>query len=310
MFRVTKVLRQERRLVKRRPPKSTREDQQPRRTDFYPRINLATDALYSNMSNLGPQMMQRFSYQEQITRIQLSSCFQLFSFWEWDRNSIYGHLTAKIRDSSKDEFLIQPFGLSHNEVSGSSLVKVNYKGDILESGSTNLSPNKAGVLLHSSIYKAKPNINCILHGHMSEAVAVSCTELLPISQVACCLGKVGYHDYHGIVQNPQDQHGIEKLVKDLGDHKVLFLRNHGVLTCGKSIQEAMVLMKNTMDACAIQVLAHNAAAGNALKMPDEKYVKQAYEQHQQNLDEGLLDLEFSNYLRLIDNGSSPLMTEL
>ena len=213
--------------------------------------------------------------------------------------------------AKQDEFLISPFGLAMNEISASALVKVNLKGDIIDLGSSTLPPNKAGVNLHSMIYKAKPNIQCILHGHMPEAVAVSCTELLPLSQSAIILGKVGYHDYGGIVMEASDatEESKERFLKDLGDHKILFLRNHGVISCGESVAEAIVTMKNCMDACKVQVMATAMSAGKALKIPDKKFIDQAYARHQKNLSDGFYDMEFSAFLRMVDNGQSPLLTE-
>uniref|UniRef100_A0A0N5C5S7 Aldolase_II domain-containing protein n=2 Tax=Strongyloides papillosus TaxID=174720 RepID=A0A0N5C5S7_STREA len=165
--------------------------------------------------------------------------------------SIFNHLTARI-SKLKDEILINPFGLLYHEITSSSLIKVDIKGNILEKGSTNYGVNNAGYILHSAIHENYHDIGCVIHLHVPDVVAVSSMEcgLLPLSQEAMIIGEVAYHNYEGIINNENEK---KKFVNDLGDKKVMLLRNHGFVCCGETIMEALFLTYHLVIACETQV---------------------------------------------------------
>merc|ERR1711974_308168 len=126
-------------------------------------------------------------------------------------------------------------------------------GSIVEQGSSAFSINKAGSTLHAAIHQARPDLKCIVHLHTPAAVAVSAMKcgLLPMSQEALICGKVSYHEYRGILVDPEEK---EKLARNLGVHnKILFLHNHGVAVCGETIEEAFHFVFNVMAACEAQI---------------------------------------------------------
>jgi adducin len=143
----------------------------------------------------------------------------------------------------------------YHEVTGSSLVKVDIAGNIIDPGSTTYGINRAGYTLHSAIHKARPDIKCIVHLHTPAVAAVSAMKcgLLPLSQDALFCGKISYHDYRGILIEDD----VKKLlVEDLGPiNKVMILRNHGFVACGETIEEAWKYAYNVINACEVQVRA-------------------------------------------------------
>uniref|UniRef100_A0A0K0EGL9 Aldolase_II domain-containing protein n=1 Tax=Strongyloides stercoralis TaxID=6248 RepID=A0A0K0EGL9_STRER len=165
--------------------------------------------------------------------------------------SIFNHLTARI-SKHKNEILINPFGLLYHEITASSLVKLDEKGSILDKGSTNYGINNAGYILHSAIHENYRDIGCVIHLHVPDVVAVSSMTcgLLPISQESMIIGQVAYHDYEGIINSEKEK---IKLVNNLGDKKVMLLRNHGFVCCGETIMEALFLTYHLIIACETQV---------------------------------------------------------
>jgi len=203
-----------------------------------------------------------YSRQEKILRCKLSACYRLVDLFGWTRG-IYNHITARI-NQEEEHFLLNPFGLMYAEVTASSLVKVDMQGEIVDTGSTTMGINKAGFTLHSAIHQARPDIRCIIHLHTPPVVAVSSMKsgLLAISQEALICGNISYHEYNGILV---DQEEREKLARSLGPaNKVMFLRNHGVVACGDSVEEAFHYAVNVMVACETQISAMPAGLDNLI----------------------------------------------
>ncbi|CEF59740.1 LD20211p [Strongyloides ratti] len=165
--------------------------------------------------------------------------------------SVFNHLTARI-SKYKNEILINPFGLLYHEITASSLIKVDEKGDILDKGSTKYGINNAGYILHSAIHEYNNEIGCVIHLHVPDVVAVSSMTcgLLPICQESMIIGQVTYHDYEGIINSEKEK---IKFVNDLGNKKVMLLRNHGFVCCGETIMEALFLTYHLIIACETQV---------------------------------------------------------
>jgi ribulose-5-phosphate 4-epimerase/fuculose-1-phosphate aldolase len=154
---------------------------------------------------------------------------------------------------SHEHFLINPYGLMFEEITASSLVKIDQQGSKVEDSPFPVNP--AGFTIHSAVHAARHDITCVLHTHSLNGVAVSAQRegLLPISQQSIFIhGDLGYHDYEGVALNDDEK---PRLVRDLGPHKYLMLRNHGLLTLGASVAEAWQAMYLFEAACTIQVRA-------------------------------------------------------
>ncbi|CAK6955942.1 alpha-adducin isoform X2 [Scomber scombrus] len=196
---------------------------------------------------------------EKLLRCKLAAFYRLTDLFGWSQ-LIYNHLTVRV-NSDQERFLIVPFGLLYSEVTASSLVKINIQGEVVDRGSTNLGVNQAGFTLHSAIYAARPDVKCIVHVHTPAGAAVSAMKcgLLPISPEALSLGKVAYHDYHGILVDEEETAIIQRSLGPTS--KVLILRNHGLVSVGETVEEAFYYIHNLVTACEIQVRTLASAGG-------------------------------------------------
>ncbi|CAI2724701.1 unnamed protein product [Schistosoma spindalis] len=189
-----------------------------------------------------------------VLRRSLAALYRLIDMRGWT-HSIYNHISARCT-TNPNHFLINPFGLLYHEIQASSLVKIDANGNIVDQGSSVLGVNKAGWTLHSALHSARKDINCIIHVHLADVIAVSCLRagLMPVSPEAIELVSnhgVRYHEYRGILVDEAERSSI---VKDLGSKaKVLFLRNHGVAVTASSIPEAWYLVKRVVTACQTQM---------------------------------------------------------
>ncbi len=185
----------------------------------------------------------------QIIKNNLTLAYKILAFLEYDDHT-YTHLSA--RDNNPDAFYIYPFGLCFEEVSSDILMRISLVGKILEGQEYQY--NKTGYILHGAIYQHRPDIQAIFHLHTPETLAVSALEdgLLPISQWALHFyNRIHYHAYDSLALT--DDAGL-KMIADLGDAYVLMLRNHGFITCGRTIEEAMFYTYHLQKACETQCL--------------------------------------------------------
>ena len=192
--------------------------------------------------------------EEWQTRVDLAACYRLIAMYGWD-DLVFTHISARV-PGGEEHFLINAYGLLFEEMTASSLVKVDLEGNIVME--TPCSINPAGFTIHSAIHGARPDVGCVLHTHTKAGVAVSAQVegLLPISQVSLFpLASLGYHDYEGVALNPEEK---PRLVADLGQSTNLILRNHGLLTVGPSIPDAFLAMYVLETACQTQLLAQSA----------------------------------------------------
>ena len=193
-------------------------------------------------------------------RVDLAACYRAVAMFGWD-DLIYTHVSVKL-PGTQDHFLINPYGLMFDEITASSLVKVDAEcNPVLP---TDYKVNPAGFVIHSALHAARDDVRCIVHTHTPAGVAVAAQKqgLLPISQQASVLlGCLAYHDYEGIAVRDDEK---RRLKEDLGSAVVLILRNHGLLTVGPTIPGAFELMYTLERACQIQVLAQ---AGGAELIP-------------------------------------------
>nr|XP_015827424.2 beta-adducin isoform X6 [Nothobranchius furzeri] len=196
---------------------------------------------------------------ERLMRCKLASTHRLFDLYGWAQIS-QTSLTLRV-SKEQEHFLVLPDGLSYSEVTGSSLVKVNLLGEVVEKGSTNLQVDTDKFSLHSAIYSARPDVRCLFHLHTPATAAVSAMKrgLLPLSHEALLVGDVAYYDYNGVMEEEEDR---VELQKSLGPTcKVLVLRNHGIVALGESVEEAFYSIYHIQAACQIQVSALCCAGG-------------------------------------------------
>ncbi|MGH8195936.1 MAG: class II aldolase/adducin family protein [Woeseiaceae bacterium] len=204
--------------------------------------------------------------EEWQTRVDLAACYRLIAMYGWD-DLVFTHISARV-PGPDEHFLINAYGLLFEEMTASSLVKVDLSGDkILD---TPHFVNPAGFTIHSAVHEARPDVGCVIHTHTRAGVAVSAQAggLLPISQVSLFpLISVGYHDYEGVALNPEEK---PRLVADLGRGSSLILRNHGLLTAAATIPDAFLAMYVLETACQTQLTAQSA--GVELRQIDGRIV--------------------------------------
>jgi len=193
------------------------------------------------------------SEEEWKLRVDLAACYRLVALYGWD-DLIFTHISARL-PGADHHFLINPYGMTFDEVSASSLVKIDLEGKKLMESPYEINP--AGFTIHSAIHAARDDAKCVLHTHSLNGVAVSTTKqgVLPISQQSVfVLASLGYHDYEGVALHEGEK---PRLVRDLGDKSFLMLRNHGILTVGATIPDAFLLMYLFEAACTIQIRAQS-----------------------------------------------------
>jgi len=193
------------------------------------------------------------SAEEWALRVNLAACYRLVAMYGWD-DLIFTHISARV-PGPDDHFLINAYGLMFEEMTASSLVKVDLDGDIVLQTPHLINP--AGFTIHSAVHAAREDAGCVLHTHTRAGVAVSAQAdgLLPISQISLFpFASLAYHDYEGIALNEDEK---PRLVADLGDKNFLILRNHGLLTVGPTIPEAFLFMYALETACQTQLAAQS-----------------------------------------------------
>jgi ribulose-5-phosphate 4-epimerase/fuculose-1-phosphate aldolase len=184
-------------------------------------------------------------------RVELAAAYRLVALYGWD-DLIFTHISARV-PGAEHHFLLNPYGMMFEEVTASSLVKIDLHGNKVSDSPHFINP--AGFTIHSAVHAAREDALCVMHLHTDYGIAVSAQEhgLLPISQQAMFpLASLAYHDYEGLALNEAEK---PRLVADLGDKNYLILRNHGLLTVGKSAAEAFLSMYILERACRIQILA-------------------------------------------------------
>ena len=209
-----------------------------------------------------PSLKGKVSSEEWAVRVDLAAAYRLVSRYGWE-DLVFTHISARI-PGPEHHFLINAFGQLWDEIGASTLVKVTLDGEIVDDP-TGYGFNRAGYVIHSAVHRARPDVACVMHTHTAAGIAVSAQEqgLLPISQHAMRFtGRIAYHDYEGLALELDEQ---ARLVRDLGSHQAMILRNHGLLTCGASIPETFDYMYYLEKACQTQVTA--MAGGAKLRIP-------------------------------------------
>ena len=206
----------------------------------------------------------KVSAEEWDARVDLAALYRLVAMHGWD-DMIYTHISARI-PGPEHHFLINPYGMLFEEITASSLVKIDLEGNILQD--TPYFINPAGFTIHSAIHMAREDAHYVMHLHSDQGVAVASQKegLLPISQHALIvMPMLAYHDYEGIALNHDER---ERLVADIGDKTVMLLRNHGTLAVGESAADCWTRMFFLERACKQQVMALSAGRDNILIAPE------------------------------------------
>jgi len=197
-------------------------------------------------------------------RKDLAACFRLVDLYGWS-DLIATHLSARVPDAD-DQFLINPFGLTFDEMTASLLMKADEDGNLLNQSNYDMNP--AGFVIHSAVHMARPEVACVIHTHTQAGVGVATQKngLLPLTQQSLAvLATTSYHEYEGIAFDMSER---ERLAQDLGNNNVLFLKNHGLLTVGNTVGEAFMWMYRAERACRFQ-LAFQQAGVEATKISEE-----------------------------------------
>lgn len=212
-----------------------------------------------------PSVKDQVSSEEWQLRCDLAACYRLVAAYGWS-DLVFTHISVRI-PGPEHHFLINPYGLMFDEITASSLVKVDQQcNKVIESP---FPVNPAGFVIHSAVHEARPDVQCVLHTHTRAGVAVSAQAagVLPISQQSTfVLASLAYHDYEGVAFRPDEK---PRLQADLGQANFLMLRNHGLLTCGASIADAFLNMYVFERTCQIQL---SAQAGGELTQVDPQIV--------------------------------------
>lgn len=242
-----------------------------------------------------PSLQGRVSDAEWRTRVDLAAAYRLVALFGWD-DLVFTHITARV-PGVEDQFLINPYGLMFEEITASSLVRIDLAGRKLDD--TPFEINPAGFTIHSAIHAVRHDAQCVLHTHTLNGVAVSAQKhgVLPISQQSIfVLGSLAYHDYEGVALREDEK---ARLVRDLGDKTYLMLRNHGLLTLGPTVADAFLAMYLFEAVCSIQV---RALAGGAELVPvDPAIVETAGQQARQvTRGQGAGALTWPGLLRRLD----------
>jgi ribulose-5-phosphate 4-epimerase/fuculose-1-phosphate aldolase len=227
-------------------------------------------------------------------RVNLAACYRLAAHYHWD-DLIFTHISARV-PGPEHHFLINPYGMLFDEITASSLVKIDLSGNKVMDSPYDINP--AGFTIHSAIHAAREDAKCVLHLHSINGVAVSAQKhgLLPISQHSIFpLASLAYHDYEGVALRDDEK---PRLVRDLGDKNFLMLRNHGLLTVAPSVPDAFLFMYLFEAACTIQVRAQTA--GGELIYIDPRIVAGATEQAKQATHGAGGQLAWPGLLRKLD----------
>jgi ribulose-5-phosphate 4-epimerase/fuculose-1-phosphate aldolase len=239
-------------------------------------------------------LRDQVSPEEWAARVDLACAYRLVAHhgWTW---MIYNHISARV-PGQDDQFLLNPFGLHYTEVTASNLVKIDLDGKILDGSPYPI--NDAGFTIHSAIHGARHDVAAVLHTHTDAGAAVSALEtgLLPFSQDALLFyNRIAYHDFEGIALDLDER---SRLVRDLGPHFAMILRNHGLLTCGRSVAEAFQFMFQLERVCRSQLAM--MATGAQIRLPPPEVCEKTALQYRCNRGEVAGVDEWPHWVRMMD----------
>ncbi|KPQ29208.1 MAG: hypothetical protein HLUCCX14_06715 [Marinobacter excellens HL-55] len=227
-----------------------------------------------------PSKKDNVSEQEWQLRIDLAAAYRLVALHGWD-DLVFTHISARI-PGDEHHFLINPYGMMFEEITASSLVRIDQNGNKINTGDFDINP--AGFTIHSAIHAVRDDAACVMHLHTADGIAVSAQQdgLLPLSQQSLfALASLSYHDYEGVALREDEK---TRLQKDLGKANFMILRNHGLLTTGTSIADAFLAMYILQTSCQIQI---KALAGNRPLTPIPAGIVDTIKQQADQVTKGL-----------------------
>jgi ribulose-5-phosphate 4-epimerase/fuculose-1-phosphate aldolase len=234
--------------------------------------------------------------EETDIRRDLAACYRLVALFGWD-DLTATHISARLPDENGEEvFLINPYGMFFEEITASSLIKVNADGQILEPSNYKINP--AGFVIHSAIHMGREDAGCVIHLHTRDSMGVAVLEegLLPLTQTAMVImGDITYHDYEGVAVNLEER---GRLQRDLGSRNLMILRNHGTLAVGRTVREAFRRMSLLESACSAQVAA--LSMGRPIRFPKPEVAEMTDKNYTAQLMEASADRAWPGLLRKLD----------
>ena len=245
-----------------------------------------------------PSMKSRCSPQEWQARIDLAACYRLVDLYGMS-DMMANHISSHV-PGEPGAFLINAYGMMYEEITASSLIKIDIDGNILarpDFGDLGYGINKAGYVIHGAIHKHRHDVACVIHTHTWAGMALSALEcgVLPITQTSMRFLKIGYHDYQGVVLDSKEE---ASLLADLGQGEALILRNHGLLTVGRTIGEAFNWM-HRLDLTARSQLAAMAAGAKLVQVP-QPVLQETYLNYQPQTRRPYGVMEWPALLRKLD----------
>lgn len=245
-----------------------------------------------------PSMKDRCTLAEWQARVDLAACYRLVDLYGMS-DMMANHISMRV-PGEDGAFLINAYGMMYEEITASSLIKIDVEGNVLSKpdfGELNYGINKAGYVIHSAVHAARHEVDCVIHTHSWASMAVSALEcgLLPITQTAMRFLKIGYHDYQGVVLDEAEQ---ASLLKDLGNGEALILRNHGALVVGRTVGEAFNWMHRLELACRSQ-LAAMACNSPFVKVP-QHVLEETWNNYQPGTRRPYGQMEWPALLRKLD----------
>jgi ribulose-5-phosphate 4-epimerase/fuculose-1-phosphate aldolase len=235
------------------------------------------------------------SEEERKARLELAACYRIFDMLGWSE-SIYNHISLRV-PGEPDAFLINPFGLLWSEVTASNLVKIDIDGNNI--GGSPYPVNKAGFTQHSCFHRHLDWAHAIVHTHTSDTMAVcSSADGLTATNFYSCFfqGQIGYHDFEGITVRAEEG---ERLLANLGDKRVLMLRNHGPVVMGRTVAEMFLTYYLLQRACEVQV--KTAALGRPVVVPPEVIAVHQRDQAEVQLPGGPGHADLQAWIRKLDS---------
>lgn len=249
-----------------------------------------------------PTLQDRVSPAEWQMRVDLAACYRLVAAYGWS-DLVFTHITARL-PGPDHAFLINPYGMMFDEITASSLVRIDSHGNKLDDSPFPVNP--AGFTIHSAIHEARDDAICVLHTHSLNGTAVAAQEagVLPISQPSIfVLNSLAYHDYEGLALNADEK---PRLVADFGDKSFLMLRNHGLLVVGRTVADAFLNMYLFEAACTVQVRA--MAGGTPLRPVAQGIIANAMVQARQVTNAQYGSLAWPALLRKLERESPDYRT--
>ena len=243
-------------------------------------------------------MRDKVTAQEWQARIDLAACYRLLAHYGM-ADMAANHVSVRV-PGEDNAFLINAYGMLYEEITASSLIKIDHDGNVLakpDFGALNYGVNRAGFVIHSAVHEAKPELACVIHTHTWAGMAVASLAcgLLPLTQTAMRFARIAYHDYEGVVLDLGEK---DRLLRNLGDNNAMILRNHGLLTVGRTIPEAFNAMHRLELSCKSQLAA--MACGVPLNPVPQDVVERTYMNYQPQTRRPYGVMEWPALLRQLD----------